>query len=433
VVAAAGENRSALDQERRRIQMRPRCTIVFWMFAAVVSCAGPDTVPSPRPEHVLVDVTVIDGTGGAPRPGQTLEITNGRITVIRPTLPGDEGTLDVAGSFVIPGLIDAHVHLPRDRLAAALDSMLSLGITSTRDMYFSPNPSQLVSGADSSQFTRLYGSASWAGPTYMRDDLRVRDDYEAAGPTALLLAVTDTTDLEAALRESRERGVTGIKIFSDLEPALVRAIVASARGAGLRVWSHAAVFPTKPSVLAASGVHVISHAGFFVWEVPTDMPATYNRPHPWNPFGPAAPYGSVSHDDPAIVAVLETMRDQGTILDPTITVMTLLSEESRLWAVNLTRLAHEMGIPVAAGTDNFLLFDEIEALVNDVGLTPLQAIASATSVGAAAIGVEEDFGTLEVGKVADLVVYPDDPSTDISALRRPSHVFRGGTLVRPRD
>jgi imidazolonepropionase-like amidohydrolase len=413
--------------------MRTRRMIVFLMLAAVVSCAGPDTAPTPGPEHVLVGVTVVDGTGAAPLPGQTIEITNERITAIRPSVPGEQGTVTVAGSFVTPGLIDAHVHLPRDRIGAALDSMLSLGITSTRDMYFSPDPSEFLSGADSSQFTRLYRSASWAGRTYMADDLRVRDDYAAAGRDPLLLAVTDTTDIEAALREARERGVTGIKIFSDLKPGLVRAIVLSARGAGLRVWSHAAVFPTRPSVLAASGVHVLSHAGFFVWEVPAEMPATYNRPHPWNPFGPAAPYGSVSYDDPAIVSVLEAMREQGAILDPTITVMTLLSEESRTWAVNLTRLAHAMGIPIAVGTDNFLLFDEIEALVNDVGLTPLEAIASATSVGAAAIGVEEDFGTLEVGKVADLVLFPADPSTDITALRSPSHVFKGGRLVRPRD
>jgi imidazolonepropionase-like amidohydrolase len=89
--------------------------------------------------------------------------------------------------------------------------------------------------------------------------------------------------------------------------------------------------------------------------------------------------------------------------------------------------------PIATGTDTFLLFDEIDALVNDVGLSPLEAIASATSVGAAVIGVDEDFGSIEVGKVADLVVYPADPSADISVLRRPSHVIRGGQLVRPRE
>jgi imidazolonepropionase-like amidohydrolase len=412
--------------------MNVRWAMGAWILSAFGGCADPGSAPGPSPEHVLVGVTVIDGTGAAPMPDQTIEITNGRISAIRPTERGEEGTVNVAGSFITPGLIDAHVHLPADRLGAALDSMLTLGITSTRQMSASPDPSQHLSGADSSQFTRLYRSAAWAGLTYMRDDLRVRDAYAADGTDPLLLAVTDTTDLDAALQAARERGASGIKIFSDLDPSLVRAIAASARDAGLHVWSHAAVFPTKPSAVAESGVNVISHAAFFVWEGPAELPTTYNGPHPWNPFGPPAPYSTVSYDDPVIVAVLETMRDRRVILDPTITVMTLLSEESRTWAVDLTRLAHEMGVRIATGTDNFLLFDEIEALVNNVGLTPLEAIASGTSIGAAAIGVEGDFGSLEVGKVADLIVYGADPSIDITALRRPSHVFRGGSLVRPR-
>jgi imidazolonepropionase-like amidohydrolase len=404
------------------------------MLFVVVSCADPTSELARPPDHVLVDVTVIDGTGAAPKPGHTIEIANGRVTGLRPTMPGDSATVDVAGSFVTPGLIDAHVHLPENRelLRAALDSMLSLGITSTREMASSPSHAQFQSNADSIQFTRVYRTAYWAGPTYMRDDLRVREAYAAAGQVPWLLAVTDTTDLEAALRGARESGMTGIKMYSDLEPSLVNAIARSARAAGFRVWSHAAVFPTKPSVLAESGVHVISHAAFFVWEPPAEMPPTYNEPHPWNAFGPPAPYASVSPDDPAVVAVLATMREHGVILDPTITVMGRLSEEARTWAVNLTRSAHGMGIPIATGTDNVSLFEEIEALVDDVGLTPLEALASATSVAAAVIGVDGELGSLEVGKVADLVVYFADPSVEITALRRPSRVFRSGAMVRPR-
>jgi CubicO group peptidase (beta-lactamase class C family)/imidazolonepropionase-like amidohydrolase len=389
---------------------------------------------APAPDQVLVGVTVIDGTGAAPIPGQTVEITDGRITAIRTSVPADSATLDVAGSFVTPGLIDVHVHLPadRDRLSAALDSMLRLGITSAREMSFHfPDYPDFLAESDSTRFTRLYWPAFWAGSTFMQGDPRIRDRYARAGHVTWLLAVTDTSDIAAAVRAARESGVTGIKMLSDLEPPLVRAISEAARAEGLRVWSHAAVFPTKPSLVVASGVDVISHAAFFVWEGPAELPLTYNEPHPWNVFGPPAPYGTIAYDDPAIVAVLQAMRERGTILDATLTLMTILSDESRTWAVNLTRLAHEMGIPIATGTDTFSLFDEIEALVNDVGLSPLEALASATSVGSAVIGVSDDFGSLDIGKVADLVVYPDDPSVDITALRRPSHVIRGGKLVRP--
>jgi imidazolonepropionase-like amidohydrolase len=399
------------------------------LLTLLAACAGTDSNPVSDPDAVLVEVTVIDGSGAPAKPSQTNEITDGRITAIRPSLPEDSATVDVAGSFVTPGLIDAHVHLSDDigDLRAELDSMLTMGITSVRDMMaFRPD------FADSTSFPRVYWSAFWNGQTLMNDP-RIRDRYATYGDTSWLLAVTDTIDLDAEARAARESGVTGIKTVSDLSPSQVRSVARAAHAAGLKYWSHAVVFPTKPSAVVASGVDVISHAAFFVWEVPKEMPRTYDGGHPWTIFGPPAPYATVAYDDPAIVAVLDSMRARGVILDPTLTIMTLLNDEARTWAVNLTRLAHEMGIPVVTGTDTFLLFDEIEALVNDVGFTPLEAISSATSVGAAAIGVEKDFGSLEVGKVADLVVYAADPAADITALRHPSLVMRGGLAVRPRS
>lgn len=407
--------------------------IIVSVIAAGGACGA---VPIGEPDQVLVDVTVIDGTGAAPKPGQTIEITDGRITALRSAMPGDSATLDMAGSFVMPGLIDAHVHLPRDRaeLRTVLDSMLSVGITAAREMASTRDHSQSDSAADSAEYTRVYRSAVWNGPPFMRDDPRARDIYAEAGHVAWYLAVTDTTDLEAELQAVRESGVAGIKLTSDLDSSLIRDITTSARAAGLPVWSHAAIFPTRPSVVAASGVHVISHASFFVWEGAAEMPPSFIGSHPWSPFGPPAPYGIVAPDDPRVVAVLETMRDRGVILDPTVTLMALQSEEARAWAVDLTRLAHEMGVPIAAGTDSpsISLFDELEALVHEVGLSPLEALASATSVAAAAIGVGDEFGSIEVGKTADLAAYPADPSSDITALRRPSHVIRGGELVHPR-
>jgi imidazolonepropionase-like amidohydrolase len=83
------------------------------------------------------------------------------------------------------------------------------------------------------------------------------------------------------------------------------------------------------------------------------------------------------------------------------------------WATEVTKAAHERGIPLTAGTDGISIFDEFETLVNSVGLTPLEVLTSATSVGAVAIGAGADLGTVEEGKVADLVVYRSDPSTNI--------------------
>lgn len=410
----------------------PRLLLPLLIVAA--ACAPSDSADDPKPDMVLANVTVVDGTGAEAVPGRTIEITDGRITAVRPSVPGESGTVDVAGSVVLPGLIDSHVHLPDDpeAIRAALDSMLSVGITAGREMACcAPDYVEALSRADSTELTRLYWSAFWSGPPFLTTDLRLRDRHAEAGQVPWLRTVTDTTDLDATVRGVRDSGATAIKIYSNMDPPLVRDVVRAARAVGLQLWSHAAVFPTKPSELVASGVDVISHAAFLVWEVPDELPTTYNGGHEWNPFGPPAPYETVSPDDPRILAVLEAMLERGVILDPTISVMEFAGEGARSWAVQATRRAHEMGIPITVGTDSRLLFDEIEALVFDVGLTPVEVISSATSIGAAAIGVEDELGTIEVGKVADLVLYLADPTEDITLLRQPSHVLRGGRLVRP--
>ncbi len=401
-----------------------------WLLLSLACADG--SPPAPPPDLVLADVTVIDGRAHPPVPHQTIEITAGRITAIRSSTAAEAAGGGLSGTYVTPGLIDAHVHLSDDpdERRAELRDMLTHGITAVREMMAFRSELAGAATPDSMLRPQIYWSAFWNGPTFLRDP-RIRDRYDSLGDVPELLAVRDTSDLEAAARAARARGATGIKTVSDLTPTQVTAIAAAAHAAGLQYWSHAVVFPTKPSEVVASGVDVISHAAFFVWEVPDTMPLTYNEPHPWNIFGPPAPYATVAFDDPAIVAVLDSMRARQVILDPTLTIMTLLSDEARTWAVNLTRLAHEKGIAIVTGTDTFLLFDEIEALVNDVAMTPLEAIASATSVGARALGAEADRGTVEVGKLADLVVYPRDPSIDITVLRQPLAVIAGGRRVTP--
>jgi imidazolonepropionase-like amidohydrolase len=128
--------------------------------------------------------------------------------------------------------------------------------------------------------------------------------------------------------------------------------------------------------------------------------------------------------------VLKTIRLRGIILDPTIVAMrAAVGALAAHWAIEATTAAHEMGIPLTVGTDGISIFDEIETLVDSVGLTPLEVLTAATSVGAAAIGVGVELGTVEAGKAADLVVYRSDPSTDIRNLRTPSLVIRGGRVI----
>lgn len=105
-----------------------------------------------------------------------------------------------------------------------------------------------------------------------------------------------------------------------------------------------------------------------------------------------------------------------------------------------TRAAHRAGVTLAAGTDWFTppedpypaLHHEIEALVDLAGLTPAEALVAATLGGARALGREADYGTVEPGKIASLVVLRDDPARDVRALRTVVAVVHHGVL-HPRE
>jgi imidazolonepropionase-like amidohydrolase len=409
----------------------------WWVLAAaasVLGCTGQRPAPDPSaPDLVLANVTVIDGLGHAAAPGRTIEVRAGRITAVRPAAAGDRSSLAVAGSFVTPGLIDSHVHydpLHPDAVRAGLDSLIRSGITTVREMACcAADYASFAAVWDTTRLPRMYWSAFWGGPAFMRDDPRIKD-YAGRGRVPWLLAVTDTTDLDAAMQGAVSARATGIKIYSDLSADLVRRIASTAHRHGLRVWSHSTVFPTRPSEVVAADVDVISHAALFVWEGAATPPKHYDGPHRFNPFGPPEPWDAVEPRDPRIVRVLEVMRRRGIILDPTVAVMKeAVGAIGMRWTVALTKLAHEMAIPIAAGTDGVSLFDELETLVDSVGFTPLEALTSATSIGARAIGVAGELGTVQVGKIADLVIHRSDPSEDIRRLRGPSQVFKNGRLV----
>ena len=414
--------------------------------AAAIALAGTTVLPGcqagPGADLVLANVTIIDGRGGPPVPGQTIEIQGGKIVKIRPAREGETGTLEAAGQFVIPGLFDSHVHIGHDpAVRVVLDTLLMGGVTSIREMACCASVFQSIdSQSDSTSTPRIFYSAFWADSAFFAGDPRVRAVPDA-GRLPWFLGVDSATNLVEAVRRAGATGATGIKIYSNLGPRLVAAIVAEGHAQGMRVWSHPVIFPTRPSAVIEAGVDVISHASLLVWEGVETLPGDYNSGHPFNAFGPPAPFGSVPPDAPAVIKVLEAMRQRGTILDATLsTVRGAVSEAAFAWGVQVTARAHKMGIPIAAGTDRGealvngrpVLLEELQVLVKDVGLTPLQAIATATLTAARVVGREKELGSIEAGKVADLVILGSDPTADIQRLADVRQVIKGGRRIAPR-
>jgi imidazolonepropionase-like amidohydrolase len=394
----------------------------------------------------LTHVTVIDGTGAPPRPDQTLVLRDGRIAALFPSAsrspPRDAQVLDLTGRYVIPGLIDTHVHLATDpsgddRRAAVeqrLRNALHGGVTTVRDMAGDGRAladlarAALVGDIES---PAIYYAALMAGPDFFTDPRVLAVSRGVApGSAPWARAVTAATDWPRVVAEAKGTGATAIKVYAAVSAEVLRPLVSEAHRQGMRVWAHATLFPARPSDVVGAGVDAVSHASLLVWEGVPVLPAPARRVPP-DPVLPP--------DDPRMASLLHLMAERHTILDATLFVMGDNPARAR-WSAAMTHAAWAAGVPVSAGTDSIgvdapgtqpNIHEELRLLVEEAGLTPLAAITAATLNGARAIGIEATHGTIAVGKAADLVVLSADPTADIRHTRDIVYVVRAGRRYAP--
>lgn len=401
---------------------------------------------------VLNDVNLIDGAGAAARPHMRIVIRGERIAAVedasKGTFPAGADVRDMKGMTVIPGLMDAHVHLtsgPGDeaQIAKMLRFGLLGGVTSVRDM----GGDNIVlaglakKGADNKQASpRIYYSTLVAGPQFFTDPRPKASSHGGvAGEVAWMRAITPESDFAAVIAAGKATGATGLKIYADLSASTVASITAEAHRQGLKVWAHSAVFPAKPSEVVAAGVDVASHSNYLGAEGMNPPPESYEAAR----RGQGIDYSKSPVDGEAITALFRLMKEKGAILDETLFVTNAGKHgaDDPVWrfTVAATRRAHEMGVILVAGTDSFgnpnrdgapNIHREMQFLVEECGLTPIEAIRAATYEGARTVGAEKSYGTVEAGKIADLVVLHDDPSSDIKRTRDIFAVIKGGIVYQ---
>jgi imidazolonepropionase-like amidohydrolase len=404
--------------------------------------------------YALKDVSVIDGISDHVKTHYTIVIRNNHIEAIGPVkeiaIPDSVTVFYYPGKYVIPGLIDSHVHMAteptkednRMRAEKDLKEMLFSGITSVRDMAGDARALASLSrdaGLDEIMSPDIYYAALMAGPAFFKDP-RTHQTTQGgiAGEMPYMKAVTDSTDLRVAVAEAKGTGATAIKLYADLSGELAKKITTEAHLQQILVWSHANLDQASALEVINAGVNSISHAAMVSGWNSRNLPRECLKPGLNKIF-----WDSVFNSLP-VLDLIKAMQANKTLLDATILTYQEAGADTSLpvnrqlaWKAmyemgkRFTILAHEKGIPISAGTDvdgKKFVQREMKLLVKECGFTPVEAIICATKNGALAIGIEHKAGTLQKGKVADLVLLSDDPARDIDNIDKVALVIKNGRL-----
>ena len=438
-----------------------RCCLVNGLAIVAATGIGHTRETGQVPPLVLANATLIDGTGAPARPNVTLLIENGRIAAVHEgdaATPPNAEVVDLSGRYLLPGLIDTHVHLASfEDPEALLRGLLDDGVTTVRDMGGDARTLAVLARdarIGAIQSPAIYYAAVFFGLPWLQDNRSHRSAPGVEpGEAPWSRAVTPDSDLRQLVAEARGTGAIALKLYASLEPPLVHRLVQEAHRQGLAVWSHATIFPSKPSDSVAAGVDVLSHSGSLYPEARPDVPGSYTEA--FTKWLPKQDFSAVDPSAPPYDELFATMAAQGTMLEPTLTVLQregawprretqnkpragaaerIDAKALQEWACAATRAAHRAGVTIVAGTDSTprmsnRIASEMNALVK-CGLTPLETIRAATFNSARAIGIEITHGSVEVGKVADLVILSDSPVDDIANVSKVVAVVKGGALRR---
>jgi imidazolonepropionase-like amidohydrolase len=348
----------------------------------------------------LTNARVFDGRRLVP--GSTVVIENTAIG----SDPSGAQRIDAAGRVLLPGLIDAHVHIDGPHQLAALAGH---GVTTALDMASVPAVTAPLRGLPGQTDIR-----SACIPAIAPGSLHA--SFPGVGPAGLISGPDEAKQFVA---DRVAEGADYIKIvigspFADHEQATIDALVAAAHERGKLVVAHASSAESVAKAQAA-GADVLTHA-------PLDQP-----------LGQAA----VAQAAAAGRTVVPTL----TMMEAIVTHLAPPGADYASATASVTAL-HEAGVPVLAGTDandsplipggvphGMSLHRELELLAG-AGLSPVDALRAATVTPATVFGLT-DRGVIEPGKRADLVLLDGDPLADIRATRSIRRIWIGGIEIEP--
>jgi imidazolonepropionase-like amidohydrolase len=413
----------------------------------LVLAAVPSMAQTPPADLVVRHVTIVDVTNGKTRTNQRVSLQNGRIVAIAPEspkAPRAANVVDANGKFLIPGLWDMHVHIePAPKIFTRL--YLAQGITGIRDMRMELDAllmlrAEIASGEIFAP--RLVAS----GPAL--------DDLPPQFPLPVKLRVKTADDGRKAVIMLKANGVDFIKVHNFTSREAFFAIVDEAKRQNLTVVGHV---PLTVSIQEATeaGMKSIEHlAEFRIVDECSDPAKCQSLMALFKKYGTWQTPTLVELRSEAQEAPVDERRTQyvpakvkvfwkmteGMLQSLTDAQKTHLKEQYKQ-AGPLVAEFQRQGIGILAGTDSpvflnvvsgFSLYDEL-ALMVEGGLTPLQALQTATLNPARFLGKLDDLGTIEKGKLADLVILDANPLEDIHNTTKINAVIAQGRLFDRTD
>ena len=413
------------------------------------------------------NVTVIPMTGAAPSPNQTVLVRDGRIAEMGSAgavpMPVDAVVVDGTGKFLIPGLFEMHAHTSKTR-ASALGLYVVHGVTTLRDQG-SEHAEVLRWRQEIRSGARIGPRMLIAGPYLesLRNIERMRRDppEERVEPfERARIPIGSPNDARRVIDSLSRLELDHFKVRTVQDRETYFALAKAAHAHGKRLVGH--VVTASPADLLEAGQDGIEH-GFPIsldslprdermalWRqlaardvgvVPTIVVATESV------FRPLDYFRALVSDTTPPAHPLRPYLSRFMILDWREQVEEATPQRrqyfERAWPIALEHLREmrEAGVRVMAGSDVAVLnifpgaslHEELRLFVDSVGMTPLEALESATRRPAEWLHLADSVGTIEPGKVADLVLLDANPLDDITNTRRIAAVVLRGRLFQRQD
>jgi imidazolonepropionase-like amidohydrolase len=395
-------------------------------------------VARPDAAHVvaIAGATLIDGRGGSPVADAVVVVRGGRIVAAGTrgavSIPSAADIVDGQGLTLLPGLIDSHFHIDGDDPLPAL--YLTHGVTSVRD------PGQWIEAYDAARHApapvpRLFLCGPHLDsppPAYPKDSFIVRDAEET----------------RLAVNRFADDGASGIKVYFRLPLALIRVAVEAAHARGLPVTSHLEIVDATDAIRA--GVDGVEHVTSFGTALLPPRDAEQYRQavladNNARSEGRYRVWSTIDLDTARARPVFDLIVKHGTFVSPTLAVFERQAGDNNTTEMHVRAFkqmeafvgrAYRAGAHVVVGSHSdvphaargWAYQRELELLVES-GLTPMQAIVAGTMENARFFHVADRLGSVEPGKLADLVLVEGDPLKDISEMRRVRRVMLNGRWV----